>query len=1506
MKAVGLYDPAYEHDACGVAVVARLDGVASHETLVRAATALANLEHRGAEGADSLTGDGAGMTLQLPDALFRAEIGAVLPPLGGYGVAVCFLPRDAARSESLERLLAETVEVEGQTVVAWRDVPVDERHAGASAAETAPRIRQLFVAAAPGLEGDAFERKLYVIRRVAELAAGPDLVIPSFSARTVVYKGMLTAPQLTAYYPDLRDERTASALALVHSRYSTNTFPSWELSHPYRMIAHNGEINTLRGNVNWMRARESQLASELFGDDLGKILPVVRPGGSDSATFDNVLELLVLAGRSLPHAIMMMIPEAYQGRDDISPELAGFYAYHQCLMEAWDGPAAIAFTDGRVIGATLDRNGLRPGRWLETADGWVILASETGVLEEAPENIVRKGRLQPGKLFLVDVEQGRIVPDEEVKRTVASRRPYAEWYRSEVVRLEDLPERPNLACPAQPLRTRQLAFGYTQDDMKVILAPLARNAEEAIGSMGNDLPLAILSDRRPVLYSYFKQLFAQVTNPPIDSIREAVVMSVEASVGSERNLLDETPEHARQLVIANPILRDEELERLRQIDSDVFRAHTIDTTWPVVDGAAGLEVAVDRICAEADEALAGGANIIILSDRGVGPESAPIPSLLAVSALHHHLVRAGTRLQAGLVVESGEPRSVQSVAVLVGYGAAAVNPYLMLETIAELVELDLLPPGMTKDDAQRRATKGIAKGLLKTISKMGISTIPSYCGAQVFEAIGLSREFVDRHFTGTASRIGGIGIEALAEDTLARHARAYPGTQDGLLPVTGLYSWRREGEHHQWNPETIALLQHAVRHGGYETYEEYAQLVNDDSTRRSTLRGLMRFREVADGGVPIEEVESAQEIVKRFSTGAMSLGSLSREAHETLAVAMNRIGGRSNTGEGGEDPVRYVADANGDSRRSAIKQVASGRFGVNAHYLANADELQIKMAQGAKPGEGGQLPGHKVDRYIASVRFTTPGVGLISPPPHHDIYSIEDLKQLIYDLRCANPAARISVKLVSEVGVGTVAAGVAKANADHVLISGHDGGTGASPLSSILFAGAPWEIGLAETQQTLVLNDLRSRIWVQTDGQLKTGRDVVVAALLGADEMGFATAPLIATGCVMMRACHLNTCPVGIATQDPELRKRFAGEPEHVVNFMFFVAEEARRIMAKLGIRRFEDLVGRVDLLEADDAIERWRERGLDFSALLQAPDVPPGVAVRRVQAQVSPLDDALDWQLIERARPAIEHGTPVEATLDIRNVNRTVGGLLSHAVTKQRGAAGLSSGSVRFTLHGSAGQSFGAWLAPGIELTLVGDANDYAGKGLSGGVLAVRPPDGSAFVAEENVIVGNTVLYGATAGKAFFRGLAGERFAVRNSGVSAVIEGVGDHGCEYMTGGRVVVLGRTGRNFAAGMSGGIAYVLDEDGGFRGRCNAELVGLEEVGAADSDELRALVEEHATRTGSDVAVRLLADWATALPRFVKVLPHDYKRALADEVVEPKGDHPTSTGSGFLTTESEEAA
>jgi glutamate synthase (NADPH/NADH) large chain/glutamate synthase (ferredoxin) len=1503
---VGLYDPTYEHDACGVALIARLSGEPTHETVQRAIVALENLEHRGAAGADPNTGDGAGILLQIPDELMRGLI-EDLPPPGGYGVCVCFLPQDDARRAELEALLEQTVRDEGQRVVGWRDIPVDKDYVGITANFYAPYIKHLIVAAEGPLAGDqdAFERKLYVIRRVAEIAAGPDLVIPSFSSRTLVYKGMLTSPQLLGYYPDLQDPRTKSALALVHSRFSTNTFPSWELAHPYRMIAHNGEINTLRGNVNWMRARESQLASDLFGDDLHKVLPVVRPGGSDSATFDNVLELLTLAGRSLPHAVMMMIPEAFQDREDLPEYLRGFYAFHSCLMEPWDGPAAVAFTDGRVIGATLDRNGLRPGRWLETKDGWVVLGSETGVIDEAPENVLRKGRLQPGKLFLVDLERGRIVEDGEVKREVATRQPYGEWFEQGIVHLSDLPEREPLYARPEDLRPLQFAFGYTQEDLKVLLAPTAARAEEPIGSMGNDLSLAVLSDNHPPLFSYFKQLFAQVTNPPIDPIREAIVMSVSTGVGSERNLLDETPEHSRQLAMATPILRNAELEKLRQVDSEVFRARTLDITWPVPEGPAGMEAALDRICAEADAALAEGVNVLILSDRAVGPERAAMPSLMAVGGVHHHLVREATRLQAGLVLESGEPREVHHFATLIGYGASAINPYLMFETLGDLVRAGKVHDIDDVETAERNVVKGIAKGLLKTISKMGISTVQSYNGAQIFEAVGLAREVIDRCFTGTASRIEGVAGDVLARETLDKHARAYPLAHQDILPVGGIYAWRRDGEHHMWNPETISLLQHAVRHGGAQTYEQYSQLINDDAARRATLRGLLRFRELPEEEwLPLEEVEPAKEIVRRFSTGAMSLGSLSREAHETLAIAMNRLGGRSNTGEGGEDPVRYTPDPNGDSRRSAIKQVASGRFGVNINYLVNSDELQIKMAQGAKPGEGGQLPGHKVDRYIGSIRFTTPGVGLISPPPHHDIYSIEDLKQLIYDLRCSNPSARVSVKLVSEVGVGTVAAGVAKANADHVLISGFDGGTGASPLSSIQSAGVPWEIGLAETQQTLVLNDLRSRIWVQTDGQLKTGRDVVVAALLGADEMGFATAPLIATGCVMMRACHLNTCPVGVATQDPELRRRFQGTPEHVVNFFFFVAEEARELMRRLGVRRFDDLIGRVDLLQADDAIDHWKARGVDLTNVLQAPDVPLGTALRRCRPQDSPLPGALDWKLIEAAKDAIDHRRPVTGDFPIRNVNRTVGGLLSSAVTKVHGFEGLPPETVRFTLRGSAGQSFGAWLAPGVELSLVGDANDYTGKGLSGGVLSVRPPDGVTFRAEENVVIGNTVLYGATAGKAFFRGLAGERFAVRNSGATAVVEGVGDHGCEYMTGGRAVILGRTGRNFAAGMSGGIAYVLDEDGTFASRCNMGLIGFDEIGEADAIELHELIEEHHLRTQSPVAARVLREWAQVLPRFAKVMPHDYKRALAElaEAEEHSFEDAESTGGeGFMATE-----
>ncbi len=1498
-RAEGLYDPRFEHDACGVAMVARLDNRPTHEVVDRALEAVEHLEHRGAEGADVRTGDGAGILVQLPHVFLKGAVDFELPEPGRYGVGVCFLPQDPVLRAKLEALLELNVRVEGQHVLGWRDVPVAEAHVGDTANRTRPCVRQLFVEAGPGFadDQDAFERKLYVIRRIVELAAGPDFYAPSFSSRTCVYKGMLIAHQLRGFYPDLQDERFASAMAVVHSRFSTNTFPSWELAHPYRVIAHNGEINTLMGNVNWMRARESQLASELFGLDLQKVMPIVRPGGSDSATFDNVLELLMLAGRSLPHAVMMMIPEAYQDRDDLSDELKGFYAFHSCLMEPWDGPAAVCFTNGRVVGATLDRNGLRPGRWVETKDGHVILGSEAGMLGIRPDNVLRLGRLAPGKLFLVDLEQGRIVDDAEIKREVATRRPYDAWYREHVVHFDDL-ERAELTLTGiLPTRRRQLAFGYTQEDLRVLMAPMAQRGEEPIGSMGNDAALAVFSDRRPPLFSYFKQLFAQVTNPPIDPIRESLVMSLGTGVGAEGNLLAETPQHAHQLVMSQPVLRNGELETLRKVSTDIFRSHTIDTTWPVADGPEGLQARLASVCDQAHDALAAGVNILILSDRRTGPERAPIPSLLAVAAVHHHLVREGTRLRAGLVLESGEPREVHHFATLIGYGASAVNPYLMLDTVAELAGEGRLGDGADPDEAERKVVKALGKGLLKTISKMGISTVQSYCGAQIFEAVGLEQQLVDRHFTGTASRIGGIGLDVLGRETLDRHAQAWPGAHDDLLPVGGVYAWRRDGEHHMWNPETIALLQHAVRSqngGAEEKYAEYARMVNEDSARRATLRGLLDFREDVEP-VALDEVEPAKEIVRRFATGAMSLGSLSTEAHETLAVAMNRVGGRSNTGEGGEDPRRFTPDPNGDSRRSAIKQVASGRFGVTIDYLVNADQLQIKMAQGAKPGEGGQLPGHKVDKYIGWVRHTTPGVGLISPPPHHDIYSIEDLKQLIYDLRCANPRAQVSVKLVAEVGVGTVAAGVAKANADHVLISGHDGGTGASPLSSIQCAGVPWEIGLAETQQTLLLNDLRSRIVVQTDGQLKTGRDVAIAAMLGADEFGFSTAPLIATGCIMMRACHLNTCPVGIATQDPELRKRFQGQPEHVVNFFFFVAEELRGIMASLGVRTVDELIGRSDLLVADRAVEHWKARGVDLTHVLHRPELPEGTPLRRLGPPPAVLEDALDWELIRSAEPALQRGERVEIKTEVRNVNRCVGGLLSSHIARERGADGLPEGSIHVELTGSAGQSFGGWLAPGVSFRLHGDANDYTGKGLSGGVLAALPPDGVTYAAEHNVIVGNTVLYGATSGKAFFRGLAGERFGVRNSGANAVVEGVGDHGCEYMTGGRVVVLGPTGRNFAAGMSGGLAFVLDEAGTFRARVNpAMLDQLEPLDEADAIEVRELVAEHERLTGSPVARRVLEDWEELEGSFVKVFPTDYKRVLAELEAQEAANAPSANG------------
>ncbi len=1481
-QADGLYDPRYEHDACGVAVVARLDNRPTNEVVALGIEAVANLEHRGAAGADPETGDGAGLLIQIPDEFLRAVVDFELPPAGRYGVAMCFLPTDPTEQADLTALLERTVVAEDQRVLGWREVPTDDRRIGPTARASQPTIRQLFIGAGPAQEADqdAFERKLYVIRRLAEKAFEDRMYIASLSSRTLVYKGMLISYQLADFYTDLADQRMASAFVLVHSRFSTNTFPSWELAHPYRMIAHNGEINTLQGNVNWMRARESQMASELFGDDLAKVLPVVRPGGSDSATFDNVLELLTLAGRSLPHAVMMMIPEAYRDRDgELPPELGGFYAFHACFMEPWDGPAAIAFTDGRVIGATLDRNGLRPGRWLETSDGLVVLGSEIGLLPIPASSIKRLGRLQPGKLFLIDLEGGRIVPDAEAKRAVATRRPYGAWFDEHTVHFDQIPLAEPMALQ-QPLRSLQLAFGYSREDINVTLPTMVLAAEEPIGSMGSDISLAVLSDATPTLFNYFKQLFAQVTNPPIDPIRENIVMSIGAGLGAEGNLLEESPRHAHQLVLDQPILRNHELETLRTVSHDIFKPLTIDITWPIAGGPDAMEVALSDVCDQAHDAIARGINIIILSDRAVGPERAPIPSLLAVAAVHHHLVREGTRLQAGLVIETGEARQVHHIATLVGYGASVVNPWVMFETVGEEVDDGLLVDSsghaLDRDEAEIAVRKAIGKGLLKTISKMGISTIQSYCGAQIFEAVGLSRSLVDRHFTGTASRIGGIGIDVLAQETLTRHARAFPRAQSDLLPVGGVYAWRRDGEHHMWNPDTIALLQHAVRSGDEEAYVEFARVSDEHATRRATLRGLLGIRS-DQTPVPLEEVEPWTEIVKRFVTGAMSLGSLSREAHENLAIAMNELGGKSNTGEGGEDPVRFT-----DNRRSAIKQVASGRFGVTIDYLVNADELQIKMAQGAKPGEGGQLPGGKVDSYIGKIRHSTPGVGLISPPPHHDIYSIEDLKQLIYDLRCANPTARISVKLVAEVGVGTVAAGVAKANSDHVLISGHDGGTGASPLSSIFASGIPWEIGLAETQQTLLLNDLRSRIWVQVDGQLKTGRDVVIAAMLGADEMGFATAPLIASGCIMMRVCHLNTCPAGVATQDPELRKRFAGTPDHVINYFHFVAEDVRRILASLGLRTMDELVGRVDLLERTRAIEHWKAAGLDLSSLLAFPVLAPGTPRRRVRDQEPVLCDALDWELIERSEGAIERGEQVELERPVLNTNRCVGGLLSGTIARRHGAGGLEEDSIIVQFAGSAGQSFGAWLAPGVSFTLDGVANDYTGKGLSGGILVVRPPADAGYVAEENVIIGNTVLYGATSGRAFFRGLAGERFAVRNSGACAVVEGVGDHGCEYMTGGRVVVLGPTGRNFAAGMSGGIAYVYDEVGDFADRrCNRTSVSFEAIDEGDAIELRALVTEHAQRTHSTVAARLLDDWEASLERFVKVMPDDFRRVLDEQ-------------------------
>jgi len=1500
--AQGLYDPAHEHDACGIGFVASISGQKSHEIIKKGVQVLLNLAHRGACGCDPETGDGAGVLIQIPHKFFAREcekLGFRLPKPGTYGVGMTFLPVEKHQRLTCEGILERIIKEERLSLLGWRDTPVYASAIGRVARASQPYIQQIFVGCAPGLDEDAFERKLYVVRKRAEneiresgIEDAEMFYIPSLSCRTIVYKGLLLAQQITNFYRELADPDVVSALCLVHQRFSTNTFPSWQRAHPYRYIAHNGEINTLRGNVNWMYARQSLLSSPLFGDDIKKLHPIIAPDGSDSANFDNAVELLLQAGRSLPHVMAMLIPEAWSGNPHMKPEKRAFYEYHACVMEPWDGPAAIAFTDGRVIGATLDRNGLRPGRYVVTHDGLVVMASEAGVLDVAPEQVKRKGRLQPGKMFLVDTVEGRIISDKEIKQKLSSRRPYAEWLKENQITIDQLPEPTRMHYPdAETLLRRQRAFGYSDEDLGMILTPMATKGEEPIGSMGTDTPLACLSDRPQSLFNYFKQLFAQVTNPPIDPIREEMVMSLISYIGSERNILEEAAENCHMLKLAHPLLTNRELEKLRRVSNRDLLATTLPALFRAKEGEAGLKRALDELCQRASLAVKAGYSLMILSDRGVDKDYAPIPCLLALAAVHNLLVREETRTQVALITESGEPREVMHFALLSGYGASAINPYLALESVENLAWRGELGEAITPDLAVKHFLKAIKKGLLKTFSKMGISTLQSYQGAQVFEAIGLNKELVETYFCGTTSRIEGIGLSVLANEALLKHEYAFRPLTDfeTELTVGGNYHQRVNGEYHLLNPLTISKLQHAVRQDSFKTFQEYTELIDKQSAQLCTLRGLMKLKKSA-APVPLEDVEPAKEIVKRFTTGAMSFGSISKEAHETLAIAMNRIGGKSNTGEGGEDEGRFKPDPNGDLRRSAVKQVASARFGVTANYLVNADELQIKMAQGAKPGEGGQLPGHKVDDVIARLRHSILGVGLISPPPHHDIYSIEDLAQLIYDLKNVNPTARIAVKLVAEIGVGTVAAGVAKAHADVVLISGDSGGTGASPLSSIKHAGIPWELGLAETQQVLLLNDLRSRIRVQTDGKLQTGRDVVIAALLGAEEFGFATTPLIAMGCVMMRKCHLNTCSVGIATQDPVLRQKFQGQPEHVINFFFFIAEQMRQYMAEMGFSTVDQMVGRVDMLEVDTAVAHWKDhwkaRGIDLSSILYNPPVPSRVARRCIHAQDHGLHDLLDHQLVEHSLDALLSLSSVEINLPVRNVHRSVGTMLSGEIARRYGSAGLPDGTVRIHLSGSAGQSFGAFLAKGVTLTLEGEANDYVGKGLSGGRIVVYPPRGSTFAPEENIIIGNVALYGATSGEVFFNGVAGERFAVRNSGSTAVVEGVGDHGCEYMTNGLVVVLGSCGRNFAAGMSGGVAYVFDERGDFtEKRCNLESVDLEPLTETkDMLVVRDLVQRHAECTGSQRAKWILENWNEAISRFIKVFPHEFKRVLGIPRVE----------------------
>jgi glutamate synthase (ferredoxin) len=1485
----GLYNPQFEHDACGVGFIVHMKGQKSHEIVEQALTILMNLEHRGACGCEPNTGDGAGILLQVPHRFLQrvaAEEGIDLPQPGDYGVGLIYSAPDPAARQAGRIRFEQIVAEEGQQVLGWRDVPTENSSLGETAKASEPFVQQVFIARSADLADDlAFERKLFVIRKQAHNAirtAGidPFWYLASLSGRTLVYKGMLTPDQVGLFYPDLHDPDLESALALVHSRFSTNTFPSWERSHPYRYIAHNGEINTLRGNINWMLARQALFESPLFGDDIQKIKPVINIDGSDSLIFDNALELLTLAGRSLPHAVMMMIPEPWAAHESMSPEKQAFYKYHACLMEPWDGPASIAFTDGTVMGAVLDRNGLRPSRYLVTKDDLVIMASEAGVLPIEPERVAYKGRLQPGRMFLVDMAQGRIIADEEIKQQIATAQPYRQWLAENLVSLAQLPEATSQpAADSQTLVQRQTAFGYTFEELRMLLLPMARDGVEAVGAMGSDTPLAVLSNRPKLLYNYFQQLFAQVTNPPIDSIREEIITSAETTLGAERNLLDPQPESCRLIELKTPILTNAELAKLKQLSEGHFRSITLPILFDPQQGEAGLTAALDHLFAQADAAIERGINILILSDRDLSQTQAPIPALLAVSGLHHHLIRRGTRTLVGLVLESGEPREVHHFATLIGYGCCAINPYLAFESLEALINEGFLL-NIDVQAATKNFIKAATKGVIKVASKIGISTLQSYRGAQIFEAIGLNRSVIDRYFSWTASRIQGIGLDVLAEEAILRHRHAFPDrpVESHTLDVGGEYQWRKDGEAHLFSPQTIHTLQQAVRSGSYDAYRQYAALVNEQEQQYFTLRGLLQFKPRQP--VPLEEVEPVEAILKRFKTGAMSYGSISKEAHEALAIAMNRIGGKSNTGEGGEDPERYTwTNERGDSKNSAIKQVASGRFGVTSLYLSQAKEIQIKMAQGAKPGEGGQLPGKKVYPWIAKVRHSTPGVGLISPPPHHDIYSIEDLAELIHDLKNANRTARISVKLVSEVGVGTIAAGVAKAHADVVLISGYDGGTGASPQTSIKHAGLPWELGLAETHQTLVLNNLRSRIVVETDGQMKTGRDVVIAALLGAEEFGFATAPLVTLGCIMMRVCHLNTCPVGVATQDPELRQKFTGDPQHTVNFMTFIAQEVRELMAELGFRSFTELVGRTDVLEAKQAVEHWKAKGIDLSPILYQPPVGPEVGRYCLMPQDHGLDKSLDiTQLLKLCQAAIERGEPVQASLPIKNTNRVVGTILGNEITK-RHWEGLPDDTVHLLFQGSAGQSFGAFVPKGVTLELEGDANDYLGKGLSGGKLIVYPPAESSFVPEENIIIGNVAFYGATSGEAYINGVAGERFCVRNSGVNAVVEAVGDHGCEYMTGGKVVILGPTGRNFAAGMSGGIAYVLDEAGDFASRCNKQMVGLEHL--EDPEEiadLRQMIQRHADTTGSQKAQRVLANWEAMVPIFVKVMPTDYKRVL----------------------------